>query len=160
MKSLSEFINEEMINESAAANLQNPRKGSYVYILKYGEEKAIKVKIIDVARMKTKEYTRIEVILEENPNIINWWEEYVFPGIKYDLEKYQCKAIRQGGEAYYIGTSIDAINNYIDTKIGYELDEINRKIDDAQSKLDELIKAKQEREAKLLNKIHESATEE
>lgn len=151
MKSLLEFITP--INEANAANLQNPRKGSSVYILKDGDNAAIQVKIAEVSRLKLKGFTRIQITLEKNPYDVNFWEEYVYDGVSYEVEKYQCKTFSHNGDDLYIGTSPEAIEEFISIKAGVELRIINQQIEDTQQKLDALYKKKQEKEAKIVKKL-------
>ena len=52
MKTLQEHLSENLVMEAAAKNAHLPRKGSTVYILKYGDAVAVPVNVTEVVRTK------------------------------------------------------------------------------------------------------------
>ena len=163
MKNLIEVINEELIVESAAKNVHMPRKGSTVYLLKDGDDKAIPVKIVDVKKEKmynnssNKSYI-IHNYLSDNAYGITDYIEYHFNSIEYKDEHEQVKSYSFGKEigTVYVGVSKEAIQSFINSNGNNKLEGILKQIEQVQKELDELMKKKQQAEAEANLKISES----
>ena len=163
MKNLIEAINEELIVEAAAKNVHMPRKGSTVYLLKDGDNKAIPVKIVDVKKEKmynnssNKSYI-IHNYLSDNAYDITDYTEYHFNSIEYKDENEQVKSYSFGKEigTVYIGVSKEIIQTYINSNAANKLPGILKQIEKLQSELNELMSEKEKLEAEANLKINES----
>ena len=163
MKNLIDRISENFILESAAKSVHNPRKGSTIYLLKDGDDKAIPVQIIDVKKEKmyrdssSKSYY-IHNYLSDNAYGITSYTESHFSSIEYDDKTEQVKAYSFGNEigTVYIGVSKEAIQLYINSAAANKLPGILKQIEKTQSELDELMKKKEKLEIDLNLHINES----
>ena len=163
MKNLIETINEGFIVEAAAKNVHNPRKGSTVYLLKDGDDKAIPVKIVDIKKEKmyndssNKSYI-IHNYLSDNAYGITDYTEYHFSSIEYKDEQEQVKSHSFGKEigTVYIGVSKEVIQTYINSNAANKLPGILKQIEKLQAELDELMNKKEKLEVELNLHVNES----
>lgn len=163
MKNLIDKISENFILESAAKNVHNPRKGSTIYLLKDGDDKAIPVKVVDVKKEKmysdtnSKSYI-IRNYLSDNAYDLSSYSEYHFSSIEYKDETEQVRAYSFGNEigTVYIGVSKEAIQAYINTMASKKLPDLLKQIEKVQSELDELMKKKEKLEIDLNLQVNES----
>ena len=166
MKNLQEKITEGLIIEAAAKNVHNPRKGSTLWFLKDGETKAIPIKVVDNYKVKDSWYRGtngydINIELAKNEyNIDGWTEPHYGKDWDYSDEKYQVKPMGfyDGSKTihYYVGTSKEAIQEFIRTQGSKKLEGILKEIEQVQKELDELMQKKQRAEAEANLEINES----
>lgn len=161
-------LTETLITEAAAKNVHNPRKGSTVWVLKEGDTKALPIKIADNHKVKSAWYGKsggydINIELAQNEyNIEGWIEAHYGGNFDYSDEKYQVKLIvltntsTNKNETYYVGTSKEAIQEYIRTAGSKKLEGILKQIEKVQSELNELMQKKQRAEAEANLEINES----
>jgi len=161
MKNLSEIINEGMIIESAAKDVKIPRKGSTIYILKDGETKAIPVKVANVSKVKSSWYGRsggydVDIELEDNSIGVTGWRTMHYADPKLDEPiQVDTKAIKDIGTVY-IGTSKEAISEFIKNSSSKKLKALIKQIEDAENELAELNKRKDELQQRIDTEITES----
>jgi len=161
MKNLIDRISENFILESAAKNIHNPRKGSTIYLLKDGDDKAIPVKVVDVKKEKmysdtnSKSYI-IRNYLSDNAYDLPSYSEYHFSSIEYKDETEQVRAYSFNDGIIYVGVSKEAIQAYINTMASKKLPDILKQIEKVQSELDELMKKKEKLEIDLNLQVNES----
>lgn len=167
MKNLQDKIFEGLIVEAAAKNVHNPRKGSTLWVLKDGETKAIPVKVVDTYKVKGSWYRGtdgydINIELAQNEyNIDGWTEPHYGRDFDYSDEKYQVKSMALSNtegktSMYYVGTSKEAIQDFIRTKGAKKLEGILKEIEKVQNELDELMQKKQKAEAEANMEVNES----
>ena len=161
-------ITEGFITEAAAKNVHNPRKGSTLWVLKNGETKAIAIKVSDNYKVKSAWYGKtsggydINIELSQNEyNIDGWTEPHYGRDWDYSDEKYQVKTMAitdTGGKVatYYVGTSKEAIQEFIRKEGSRKLEGILKQIEKVQGELAELMKKKQRAEAEANLEINES----
>jgi len=160
MRDLIERINERMITESAAKDVKIPRKGSTVYILKDGETKAIPVKVANVLKVKSSWYGRsgaydVVIELEDNAIGITGWRTIHYADPKLDEPiQVDTKGIKDG--TVYIGTSKEAISEFIKSSSSKKLKVLLKQIEDAENELAELNKLKDELQQRIDTEITES----
>lgn len=160
-------LTETLITEAAAKNVHNPRKGSTVWVLKEGDTKALPIKITDNRKAKSAWYGKsggydINIELAQNEyNIDGWVEPHYGRDWDYSDEKYQVKSmaipdLNSKVATYYVGTSKEAIQEYIRTAGSKKLDNILKQIEKVQNELNELMQKKQRAEAEANLEINES----
>ena len=164
MKNLNEKINEGLIVESAAKDIKIPRKGSTVYLLKDGESKSIPVKVANVTKIKNSWYGRsggydVNIELEDNEIGFGGWRTSHYAEPKLD-EPIQVNVYSGGGNTIYVGTSKEAISEYIKNGANKKLKSILKQIEDAENQLIELNKQKDELQQKIDTEITESLNKE
>lgn len=171
MKTISKYItdkrvDEHLVTEAAAKDVKIPRKGSTVYLLKDGDSKAERVKVVSVEKYKNPFYRNnrgYDVIITLSDN-------------KYDFTSYktnhwndetmnkpeQIRSIAvypdsSSNDHYimYVGSSKDVIEAFIKDNAKRELDDVSKKIADAEN---ELMKLTQRRD-ELLNRVNTEITE-
>ena len=153
----------EIVNEALAKDIKVPRKGSTVYLLKVGETQAIPVKVNDVIKVKTKWYGHskgydVHVELDDNKfNFTGWLTmHYGEP----DLDKpIQVQIYRYGNgddEELYVGTSKEAIAEYIKTNASKRLERVVKDIAKLEQELADLHKEKDKLEIDANTEITES----
>lgn len=168
MKNLQEKIIEGLIVESVAKNVHNPRKGSTLWVLKDGETKALPIKVEDNYKVKSAWYGKtsggydINIELAKNEyNIDGWTEAHYGKDWDYSDEKYQVKPmclndVNGKTATYYVGTSKEAIQEFIRTQGSKKLEGILKQIEKVQNELAELMQKKQRAEAEANLEINES----
>lgn len=165
MKNLSEIINEGMIVESAAKDVKIPRKGSTIYLLKDGESKAIAVKVADVQKIKNSWYGRsggydVNITLADNEYGFDGWMTMHYADPKLDEPiQVDVKTSYELG-TFYVGTSKEAISEFIKNGATKKLKAILKQIEDAENQLIELNKQKDELQQKIDTEITESLNKE
>ena len=151
MKTLQEHLSENLVMEAAAKNAHLPRKGSTVYILKFGDSVAAPAKVDDIVRTKmygSRDRSFIaEIKLSSNKYGLESYTQYHFDSISYNDERRQVISLRDYGEDYYIGTSKEAIQQYVNNIGNTHLPSILKAIERKESELAELYKQKDEAEA-------------
>lgn len=151
MKTLQEHLSETIVMEAAAKNAHLPRKGSTVYILKFGDSVAVPAKVDDIVRTKMYGgYDRsfiAEIQLSSNKYGLESYTQYHFDSISYDDDRCQVISIREHGGDYYIGTSKEAIQQYVNNIGNTHLPILLQSIERKESELAELYKQKDEAEA-------------
>ena len=163
MKNLNEKINEGLILESAAKDIKIPRKGSTVYLLKDGESKSILVRVDDVQKIKNSWYGRsggydVNITLADNEYGFDGWRTMHYADPKLD-EPIQVNVYSGGGNTIYVGTSKEAISEYIKSNASKKLKSILKQIEDAENQLLELNKQKDALQQKIDTEITESLDE-
>lgn len=167
MKTLNDKINECLILEAAAKNVHNPRKGSFLYFLKEGDTKAVKIKIANSTKVKDAWYGKsggydINIELADNEYKLSGWTEAHYGGdFDYSDDKYQVKMFilcdEDGKSAtYYVGVSKESIQEFIRTKGSNKLEGILKEIETKEKELAELMQKKQRAEAEVNLEINES----
>ena len=153
MKKLTDFV-----FEAAAKNVHNPRKGSTVYLMKIGDTKAIPVKVERVEKIKTRWYGNsggYDIYIELSSNsydFTHYTESHYAGDFDYSNERYQC--ISYSG--FYIGTSKEAIKEYIANKAETKLGGIMKQIEKLENELSNLYKEKEKIEGEINMEITES----
>jgi hypothetical protein len=137
--------------EAAAKNAHLPRKGSTVYILKFGDSVAVPVKVDDIVRTKMyggrdKSFIA-EIQLSSNKYGLESYTQHHFDTISYDDDRCQVVSLREYGDDYYIGTSKEAIQQYVNNIGNTRLPNLLQAIERKESELAELYKQKDEAEA-------------
>ena len=163
MKNLNEKISENLIVESNAKNVHNPRKGSTIYLLKDGESKIVKATVTDVKKIKMEKGSRFDsfyiyIYLSDNEYKIDHYLEYHFGSIEYKDENEQVQVHSFGEEIgnIYIGTSKEVIQEFINTKGKNKLESILKDIEKKEAELEELMQRKQKAESEANLEITES----
>ena len=163
MKNLQEKINEGLITESNAKNVHWPRKGSTLWLLKDGESKIVKVTVTDIKKTPMEKGSRnnsyyLHIYLSKNEYNIEYYMEYHFGSITYADEREQVSLHGFGDEigAVYIGTSKEAIQEFINTDGKRKLDNLLKEIEKKEAELEELMQKKQKAEADANLEITES----
>lgn len=163
MKNINEKINERLITEANAKNVHWPRKGSTLWLLKDGESKIVKVTVTDIKKTPMEKGSRnnsyyLHIYLSENEYNIEYYMEYHFGSITYDDEREQVSLHGFGDEigAVYIGTSKEAIQEFINTDGKRKLNNLLKEIEKKESELEDLMKKKQKAEAEANLEITES----
>ena len=151
MKTLQEHLSETIVMEAAAKNVHLPRKGSTVYILKFGDSVAVPAKVDNIVRTKmygdnSKSFIA-EIQLSSNKYGLESYTQHHFDSISYDDDRCQVISIRESGGDYYIGTSKEAIQQYVNNIGNTHLPILLQSIERKESELAELYKQKDEAEA-------------
>lgn len=152
MKTLQEHLTENLITEAAAKNAHLPRKGSTVYILKFGDNVATQATVTDIVRTKmygggsSKSFIA-EIKLSSNKYGLESYIQHHFETITYSDDRHQVVSLREYGEDFYIGTSKEAIQQYVNNVGNTRLPNILQAIERAESGLAALYKQKDEAEA-------------
>lgn len=147
MKTLQEHLSENLVMEAAAKNAHLPRKGSTLYILKSGDTVAVPVSVTDIVRTKMygpkdkSFYANIR--LSSNKYGLESYTQPHFDTIQYNDDKCQVVSARLQGDNFYIGTSKEAIQQYVN-HVGNTL-------------LPELLQSIEQKEAELAQKEAELA---
>ena len=147
MKTLQEHLSENLVMEAAAKNAHLPRKGSTLYILKSGDTVAVPVSVTDIVRTKMygpkdkSFYANIR--LSSNKYGLESYTQPHFDTIQYNDDKCQVVSTRLQGDNFYIGTSKEAIQQYVN-HVGNTL-------------LPELLQSIEQKEAELAQKEAELA---
>ena len=162
MKQITDYIT---ITEALAKDVKVPRKGSTVYLLKDGDTKAIPVKVADVTKVRNSWYGSskgydVYVELEENEyNFTGWMtSHYNDPALDKPLQV----EIHGYGEVdgptllMYVGTSKEAISDYIKSDATKKLNVVLSEIQKAEAELEELKQKKSKLEIKINTEITES----
>lgn len=151
MKSLQEHITENMVMEAAAKNAHLPRKGSTVYILKFGDTVAVPVKVEDIIRTKMyggKDRSFMaEIRISTNKYGLESYTQHHFDSISYDDDRYQVVSLRDYGEDFYVGTSKEIIQQYVNNIGNTRLPSLLKAIESKEAELAELYKQKDEAQA-------------
>ena len=151
MKTLQEHLSENLVMEAAAKNAHLPRKGSTVYILKYGDAVAVPVNVTEVVRTKMygpKDKSFFANIrLSSNKYGLESYTQPHFDTIQYNDDKCQVVSIRIQGDEFYIGTSKEAIQQYVNNIGNTLLPELLQSIEQKEAELAELYKRKDKAEA-------------
>ena len=158
MKTLQEHLSENLVMEAAAKNAHLPRKGSTLYILKSGDTVAVPVSVTDIVRTKMygpkdkSFYANIR--LSSNKYGLESYTQPHFDTIQYNDDKCQVVSTRLQGDNFYIGTSKEAIQQYVNhvgnTLLPELLQSIERKeaeLAQKEAELAELYKRKDKAEA-------------
>lgn len=151
MKTLQELLSENMLMEAAAKNVHLPRKGSTVYILKLGDSVAVPVKVEGITRTKMfnskdKSFTA-EIKLSSNKYGLESYTQSHFDSSDYADERYQVVSIREYNTDFYIGTSKEAIQQYVNNIGNTSLPHLLKAIEQKEIELAELYKQKDKAEA-------------
>lgn len=151
MKTLQEHLSENLVMEAAAKNAHLPRKGSTVYILKFGDSVTVPAKVDDIVRTKMyggRDRSFIaEIKLSSNKYGLESYTQHHFDTISYDDERCQVVSLREYGDNYYIGISKEAIQQYVNNIGNTRLPNLLQSIEQKESELAELYKKKDEAEA-------------
>lgn len=155
MKTLQEHLSENLVMEAAAKNAHLPRKGSTVYILKSGDTVAVPVSVTDIVRTKMygpKDKSFFANIrLSSNKYGLESYTQPHFDTIQYNDDKYQVVSARLQGADFYIGTSKEAIQQYVNnignTLLPELLQSIEQKEAEFAAELAELYRRKDKAEA-------------
>ena len=136
MKSIIEYLT---INEAAAKDINIPRKGSTVYLLKEGNTKAIPVKVTDVEKVKNSWYGHsggydVYITLADNTYGFTGWTTNHYNRADMDAP-IQVKSTGFNDAIYYIGTSKEAISEYIKNRASVKLEGVLRNIKELEDKL-------------------------
>ena len=163
MKNLNEKINEGLIFEANAKNVHCPRKGNTVYLLKDGESKIVKATVTDIKKIKMEKGSRFDsyyiyIYLSDNEYKIENYMEYHFGSIEYNDEGHQVEFYGFGEEigSIYIGTSKEAIQEFINSKGKQKLEGLLKEIEKKETELEELMQKKQKAEQEANLEITES----
>lgn len=149
MKSIIDTITESMVNEGIK-DIYRPRKGSFIYLLKEGDTKAISVKITDTSYNKRAGF--YDVKFAENIYNLEGYYYYKFnrdhsdPVIVYRVDNVM----------YYIGISSKAIQEFIRVIGKRELKNVLDRISELEKDLKDAYKSKEEFEHKANVEISES----
>ena len=151
MKTLQEHLSENLVMEAAAKNVHLPRKGSTVYILKYGDTVAVPVNVTEVVRApmygpKDKSFFA-NIRLSSNKYGLESYTQPHFDTIQYNDDKCQVVSIRIQGDEFYIGTSKEVIQQYANHIGNTLLPELLQSIEQKEAELAELYKRKDKAEA-------------
>lgn len=151
MKTLQDFVSENLVMEAAAKNAHLPRKGSTVYVLKFGDNVAVPVTVTEIIRTKmygggSKSFTA-EIKLSSNKYGLESYAQHHFETINYSDDRCQVISLRDQGEDYYIGTSKEAIQQYVNNIGNTRLPHILQAIEQKETELAALYKQKDEAEA-------------
>ena len=151
MKTLQNFVSESLVNEAAAKNAHLPRKGSTVYILKFGDNIAIPATVTEIIRTKmyggnNKSFVA-EIKLSSNKYGLESYGQHHFATIDYSDDRCQVISLREYGEDYYIGTSKEAIQQYVNNLGNTRLPGLLKAIEGKEAELAQLYKQKDEAEA-------------
>lgn len=151
MKTLQEHISENLITEAAAKNAHLPRKGSTVYILKFGDSVAVPANVTEIIRTKmygggSKSFIA-EIKLSSNKYGLESYTQHNFETINYSDDRCQVVSLREYGDDYYIGTSKEAIQQYVNNIGNTRLPHILQAIEQKETELAALYKQKDEAEA-------------
>ena len=140
-----------------------PRKGSTVYLLKVGETQAVPVKIADVLKVRNSWYGSskgydVHVELEDNKyNFTGWMtSHYNDPALDKPIQVDTRRYGDADDEVLYVGTSKEALAEYIKTKASKKLERVLHDIADYEQKLIELRKEKDKLEIDANAEITES----
>lgn len=151
MKTLQEHLSENLVMEAAAKNVHLPRKGSTVYILKSGDTVAVPVNVTEVVRTKMygpKDKSFFANIrLSSNKYGLESYTQPHFDTIQYNDDKCQVVSARLQGDNFYIGTSKEAIQQYVNNIGNTLLLELLQSIEQKEAELAELYKRKDKAEA-------------
>ena len=151
MKTLQEHLSENLVMEAAAKNVHLPRKGSTVYILKYGDTVAVPVNVTEVVRTKMygpKDKSFFANIrLSSNKYGLESYTQPHFATVNYDDDKCQVVSIHIQGDEFYIGTSKEVIQQYANHIGNTLLPELLQSIEQKEAELAELYKRKDKAEA-------------
>ena len=151
MKTLREHLSENLVMEAAAKNVHLPRKGSTVYVLKYGDTVAVPVNVTEVVRTKMygpKDKSFFANIrLSSNKYGLESYTQPHFATVNYDDDKCQVVSIRIQGDEFYIGTSKEVIQQYANHIGNTLLPELLQSIEQKEAELAELYKRKDKAEA-------------
>lgn len=151
MKTLQEHLSENLVMEAAAKNVHLPRKGSTVYVLKYGDTVAVPVNVTEVVRTKMygpKDKSFFANIrLSSNKYGLESYTQPHFATVNYDDDKCQVVSIRIQGDEFYIGTSKEVIQQYANHIGNTLLPELLQSIEQKEAELAELYKRKDKAEA-------------
>lgn len=151
MKTLQEHLSENLVMEAAAKNAHLPRKGSTVYILKFDDNVAVPAKVEDI--VKTKMYGGrdksfiAEIHLSSNKYGLESYTQHHFDTISYDDARHQVVSLREYGDNYYIGTSKEAIQQYVNNIGNTRLPSLMQAIERTEAELADLYEQKDEAEA-------------
>lgn len=151
MKTLQNFVSESLVNEAAAKNAHLPRKGSTVYILKFGDNIAIPATVTEIIRTKmyggnNKSFVA-EIKISSNKYGLESYGQHHFATIDYSDDRCQVISLREYGEDYYIGTSKEAIQQYVNNLGNTRLPGLLKAIEGKEAELAQLYKQKDEAEA-------------
>lgn len=151
MKTLQEHISENLITEAAAKNAHLPRKGSTVYILKIGDSVAVPANVTEIIRTKmygggSKSFIA-EIKLSSNKYGLESYTQHNFETINYSDDRCQVVSLREYGDDYYIGTSKEAIQQYVNNLGNTRLPGLLKSIEGKEAELAQLYKQKDEAEA-------------
>ena len=163
MKSLSEHINECLVNEAAPKSLVKTRTGNTLYILPVGERKATAVKITNMTKRKMGpgwdgSYYR-DVTLSDTP-YIETFSKSVFRTIDYKDEFNQVEIYNIDGKRYYVGVSKEAIDAFTKKNAAGRIDSVIKRIEKLEAELANLQKEKAELEQDLNIEVFESQSGE
>lgn len=151
MKTLQEHLSENLVMEAAAKNVHLPRKGSTVYVLKYGDTVAVPVNVTEVVRTKMygpKDKSFFANIrLSSNKYGLESYTQPHFATVNYDDDKCQVVSIRIQGDEFYIGTSKEVIQQYANHIGNTLLPELLQSIEQKEAELAELYRRKDKAEA-------------
>jgi len=162
MKQIIDYIT---INEALAKDVKIPRKGSTVYLLKDGDTKAIPVKVADVTKDRHPWYGSskgydVYVYLEDNKYNFTGWvtSHYNDPALDKPL---QVEIHGYGDDdgptlLMYVGTSKEAISDFIKSNATTKLNALLSQIQKAESELEELKQKKSKLEITINTEITES----
>lgn len=160
MKQITDYIT---INEALAKDVKVPRKRSTVYLLKDGDTKAIPVKVADVTKVRNSWYGSskgydVYVYLEENEyNFTGWMtSHYNDPALDKPIQVNTWKYGDADDEVLYVGTSKEALTEYIKTKTSKKLERIVSDIAKLEQELADLHKEKDKLEIDVNTEITES----
>ena len=160
MKQITDYIT---ITEALAKDVKVPRKGSTVYLLKVGETQAVPVKIADVLKVKNSWYGSskgydVHVELEDNKyNFTGWMTaHYNDPALDKPIQVDTWKYGDADDEVLYVGTSKEALTEYIKTKASKRLERIVGDIAKLEQELADLRKEKDKLEIDANTEITES----
>ena len=151
MKTLQEHLSENLVMEAAAKSAHLPRKGSTLYILKSGDTVAVPVNVTEVVRTKMygpKDKSFFANIrLSSNKYGLESYTQPHFDTIQYNDDKCQVVSARLQGDNFYIGTSKEAIQQYVNNIGNTLLPELLQSIEQKEAELAELYKRKDKAEA-------------
>ena len=160
MKDITTFLKEALYDASLNEGLKDvqvPRKGSYIYILKYGDTKAQKVRIENVikrpmAKGYDKSFTYVAELADNEYGIKDYYQ-YRFSGINYSPKAVEAQKI--DNDTYYFGIDASSINDFVKADAGKKLEVVLKEI----SKLEDELAAANEKKAQLEAKINGEITE-
>ena len=160
-ETLQERLSENMVMEAAAKNVHLPRKGSTVYILKFGDSVTVPAKVDDIVRTKMygghdKSFIA-EIQLSSNKYGLESYTQRHFDSISYDDDRCQVVSVRVDSEDFYIGTSKEAIQQYVNNIGNTNLPNILKSIERKETELAELYRQKDIAEAQANLVVTESS---
>lgn len=163
MKDLKTFINNEIsIISEGLKDIDLPRKGSYIYILKDGETKVQKVKIVNVIKERMGDGYDGSYIytaeLEDNAFNIKTYRSWRFKSIDYNTPKLVDTKMYDK-TTYYFGVDAKSISEFVKSSSSNKLKSLLQEITRLENELAEANANKVKLEIMINGEISESLDE-